>query len=426
MQVSSVRKIINSESIKLAIAEKIDAASFASWIEPLNINIIADKLVLTAQNQFSADFIKSVYSNILESIASEFGLSLSLSVSGVIKPDNSSANDNKSQTFQPEIISLKDEKIGFDDFVVSGQNTFVLSACKKMVSGGANFSPLFIYGPSGCGKSLLAKCMNSECGGRTLMMSGGQFVSEFIRSMRDHTVFAFKDFCRNCDTFIIDDVQQIGGKRATMDEFIQLVMDLKAANKNIIITSDNAPGNLTGFDRRAQSLFASGLTADVAVPDLNVRKIMLTRSGVALDVAEILAHRIVDNGHLISGVVNKIKTYTEIMNERVTIKVAEKLLSDVLEKNKTPLSMVRAMSEKLGVSFDAVCSSSRTRGLVRSRQIMMTALKSSTKLSLSEIGNLIGGRDHATVLYSIKQIEKLKLSDLIVSAEIDQMISVCR
>lgn len=424
MQALSAKIIINAESVKQAISEKIESVAFNSWIAPLDIKIIADKLLLTAQNQFSADFINGVYSNVLKSVASEFGLSLQICAMGSKKIV--SANDNKTQVFHPETNLGKNTKTGLADFITSDKNAFAVSACKKLVSGGAFFSPLFIYGPSGCGKSMLAGCINNEISGRTLQMTGSQFVSEFIRAMNAHSVFAFKDFCRNCDTFILDDVNQIGGKRASMDEFMQLIVDLKSANKNIILTSDNAPGNLTGFDRRNQSLFASGLTVDMSGPDENVAKTMLVRGGVALDVAESLSKRLNLDGHLITGVINKIKTYHELMGERVTLNVAEKILSDVLAKNKTPLSMVRSMSEKLGVSFDAVCSSSRTRGLVRARQIMMVALKSSTKLSLSEIGNLIGGRDHASVLYAMKQIDEQKTSDLILTAEIDQMIQICK
>lgn len=295
-----------------------------------------------------------------------------------------------------------------------------------MASGTAAFSPLFIYGATGCGKTLLAQCINTAANGRTLMMTGSQFVAEFSRSLREHSIFAFKDFCRNCDTFILDDVHVLAGKKATTEEFLSLVMDLRSANKNIVLTSNVAPAGLTGFDRRIQSLLASGLVADIAVPSVTAKKTMLVRNGVALDVAEMLSKRISGDGHLIAGVAMKIKTYSELMGEKVTVDVATKLLSDTLGKNKTPLSMVKSMCEKLGVSYDAVCGSGRARTLVRARQIMMVALKSATKLSLAEIGRLVGDRDHATVLYAISQIDKARASDLMLVAEIDQMIEECR
>lgn len=285
------------------------------------------------------------------------------------------------------------------------------------------FSPLFIYGPSGCGKSLLADCIESAASGRTIKMSGGQFVAEFTRSLHDRSIFAFKDFCRNCDTFILDDVQALAGKRATCEEFAQLIMDLRASGRNIVLTANVAPNSLAGFDRRMQSLFASGLVADVAAPTINVRRIMLMRAGVASDVADSIAARIAGDGHLVSGVATKIKAYTELMGATVDMDIAQRLLADTLQRAKTPIAMVKSMCEKLAVSYDAVCGRSRSRGVVLARQMMMVVLKDATNMSLTEIGRVCGDRDHATVLYAIAQIEKLKKTDLVLSAQIAQMIA---
>jgi len=420
------KKSVTTESIKSVIAEKMDSAAYNSWVAPLKFDISDSDVFVTAANQFSADFIKSVYLNILESVAGDFGLKLHFGIAGAKPVSVNSANDNKSVAYVPATPAVTSTPVAFDGFIASEENAFVLSACKKLASGSASFSPLFIYGAAGCGKSLLANCINTVASGRTLMMTGAQFVSEFGRAMREHTVFAFKDFCRNCDTFILDDVHVLGGKRATMEEFLHLLMDLRTQNKNIVLTANAAPGNLGGFDRRTMSLFASGLVADITAPTSSVKKSMLTRNGVTTDVADMLAGRVAGDGHLVMGVAMKIKTYTELMGERVTIAVAEKLLGDTLQKNKTPLSKVKSMCEKLGVSYDEVCGSGRARTLVRARMVMMFALKSVTKLSLAEIGRLVGDRDHATVLYAMSQVEKLRASDLILGAEIDQMINECQ
>jgi len=203
-------------------------------------------------------------------------------------------------------------------------------------------------------------------------------------------------------------------------------MDLKNAGKSVVLTANAAPSALSGFDRRVQSLFASGLVVDVVAPNAFVRRKMLLDAGVRMDVANELAGSIAADGHLVDGVINKIRTYTELMGETVDMMVASRLLGDVLSKNKTPISMVKAMCEKMGVSFDEICGNSRTRRLVRARQIMMSALKSATNLSLTEIGNVCGGRDHATVVYALSQIENQKASDLILCAEIDDMVKLCK
>lgn len=426
MQATAKKLVTTPESIKMAMATKMDSDAYTSWIAPTKIDVCSNVLSVIAPNQFSADFIKSVYLNVLESVASDFGLTLHIGTAVSTKAPAPTANDNVSKTFIPVPVAQKSAPVAFDNFISSEENAFVLSACKKLASGSVSFSPLFIYGSTGCGKTLLAECISSASDARVLMMSGGQFVSEFGRSMREGSVFAFKDFCRNCDTFILDDVQVLAGKKATTEEFVQLVLDLRAANKNVVLTANAAPASLGGFDRRVQSLFASGLVADVAVPTKNIKKTMLVRSGVAMDVAEMLSGRIAGDCHLISGVAMKIKTYTELMGEKVTTAVAERLLSDTLIQHKTPLSMVKSMCSRLGVSFDEICGKGRSRTIVRARQIMMTALKAATSLSLAEIGRVVGDRDHATVLYAIAQVEKLKATDLIVAAEIEQMINECR
>lgn len=422
MQAATLTKQADIATIKDMIAAQMDSAAFTSWIAPLEFVAHDNVLTLTAQNQFSADYISGVYGAMIKNVAREFGLDVKIAVhSGVsVAPI---ANDNNVQSYAPVADTVA--PVAFDAFIPSDENMFALTAAKKVASGAVAFSPLFIYGPAGCGKTLLANCIKSESQ-NVLFMTGGQFVSEFTRALHQRTIFAFKDFCRNCDTFILDDVQSLAGKSATMDEFLQLVMDLRSMGKNIVLTSNVAPNNLSGFDRRAQSLLASGLAVDMAAPNAYVKRTMLVRAGVSPDVADAIANRIVGNGHMINGVVNKIKTYAELMGGKVTLEVAEHLLADTLEKFKTPVSMVKSMAEKLGVTYDAICGAGRAKSLVVARQIIMAVLKNSTKLSLSEIGMYVGNRDHASVLYALRQIEKMKESDLMLSAQINQLIAECK
>ncbi|MBP3340254.1 MAG: AAA family ATPase [Alphaproteobacteria bacterium] len=427
MQAAAKTQMTNLEVIKGAIAAKIDSAAFTSWIAPLSFDVVDDTLVLGAQNQFSADFINSVHSGVLAAVAAEFGLGLNIVVRGTAARSAAPiANDNKAQAYAPVATPAADMAATFDAFITKDENMFVVSACKKLAAGLVPFSPLFIYGVAGCGKSLLADCIAGAASGRVVKMSGAQFVSEFTRSLKEHNVFAFKDYCRNCETFILDDVQALSGKKASTEEFLQLVVDLRNAGKNVVLTANAAPSNLTGFDRHAQGLMASGLVADVVAPNAYVKTTMLKRAGVKADVADLLATRIANDGHMIAGVATKIKTYVDLMGAAVDMDVASRLLADTLQVVKTPMAMVRDMCEKLGVSYDAVCGNGRSRSLVLARQTMMAVLKEATSLSLAEIGNFVGGRDHATVLYGIKQIEKQKACDLVLAAQIQQLVCECK
>ncbi len=423
MQAIAIKQNINVESIRAAVADKIDSAAFQTWIAPLQFTVCQNCLDIIAQNQFTADYVKREYGKILGNIAADFSLNINICVNGANRVVNS-ANDNVVCEYAP--VKNTQNKNGFDKFIACDENMFAVAACKKIALSNASFSQLFIYGNAGCGKSMLLDCIYNSSEKHIVKMSGGQFVMEFTRSLRDKTIFSFKDYCRKCDIFMMDDVCALAGKRATMDEFLQLLIDLKNAGKSVVLTANAAPNALTGFDRRVQSLFASGLVVDVAQPNAFVRRAMLIRGGVKADVAEELSKRISADGHLVNGIINKIKTYTELMGESVDMDVASRLLGDLLAKNKTPNSMVKSMCEKMSVSFDEICGNSRTRRLVRARQIMMAALKGATNLSLTEIGNVCGGRDHATVVYALAQIEKQKATDLILNAEIDDMIKICK
>ena len=425
MQAIVTKQNVNLESIKGAISAKIGSAGFTAWIAPLQMTVCENCLNLVAQNQFTADYIKREYGKTLENIAADFLLDLKISVSSNNNVYVNTANDNIVCEYTPK-CETKQSKNSFEKFICCDENMFAVAACKKVALGNASFQQLFIYGPSGCGKTLLANCICSESDNNVLMMSGGQFVAEFTRSLRDKTIFSFKDHCRECDVFILDDVCALAGKRASTDEFLQLVMDLRKSGKTVVLTANVSPNALSGFDRRIQSLFASGLVIDVAAPNAFVRRNILLKAGIDMTVATELSKTVAADGHLVDGIINKIKSYTELMGERVDMNVASRLLGDVLSQNKTPLMMVKSMCEKMGVSYDEICGNSRARRLVRARQIMMAALKNGTNLSLTEIGNVVGGRDHATVIYALSQIENQKSSDLMLNAEIDEMIKICK
>jgi len=419
--------MVNLDAIKVNIKSKMDSAAFDSWIKPLVGTIDNNTVNFIAPNQFSVDFIKSAFSNILMDVCKEFGLSVAVRAGHGVQSPTVAMNDNAVRsTYYAPIKCDSGKSAAFDEFLLSEENAFALTALKKMATGSVSYSPLFLYGPSGSGKTLLIECFEGSASGSVLRMTGSQFVSEFLRAMTEKNVFAFKDYVRKYDTFILDDVQSLCGKRATTEEFIALVIDLSQMGKNIIITSDAAPSMLSGFDKRVRSVLASGLVVDIVPPTGTVRKNMLVRAGLNFDLAEKLSARICANGHLVAGVMKKLVAWTELMDSEITLDVAEKILSDSIAQIKTPLQMVRNMCTRMGICFDEVSSNSRTRAVVRARMIMFAALKSGTTLSLSEIGRLVGGRDHATVLYGLSQIEKMKTTDMMIVADIDSMIAETR
>ena len=157
MQATNIKRQINVDAIKNEIASKMDAACFSSWINPLNFSVENGVLVLTAPNQFTADFVSATYSNIINNVARDYDLSVCVRVGATKIVATRGANDNNAQTYSAPVVADVKQYSDFDSFVSCEENAFVLSACKKMAAGAVSFSPLFIYGPAGCGKSTLGK-----------------------------------------------------------------------------------------------------------------------------------------------------------------------------------------------------------------------------------------------------------------------------
>jgi len=290
------------------------------------------------------------------------------------------------------------------------------------VAGTVSFSPLVIYGPTGSGKSMLLDLLSKNTRARIVHTTGAVFVSDFVRSMKDNTVFAWKDAMRGCDIFIMDDIQGLAGKRASAEEFMSLLSDLMRDKKTVVLSSNIAPDRITGFDRRLVSILASGLSVDLTAPSIDVREKILLTSGIAQKDAHDIAARAPANGHVLSGIVKKISAWRELSCGELSAPVLERLLGDVLSKQNSPTKMVKDCCAKLGVAFDDVMSTTRTRAVVFARQKIMAALKGATNLTLAEIGRLVGGRDHASVLYAISQIDKAKETDMLLASEIMDLI----
>jgi chromosomal replication initiator protein len=398
--------------VKSIIRSKMNGDAYGAWIEPLAVSEEDGRIILTANSRFNADFIRATLGNVLRAVEDENNVSIVLDFRRpalrVIGP--SAARPPAEPPPRPD----------FDGFVCCDANSFAVSAVKKCAAGAVSFSPLVICGPTGAGKSLLLELLGRNAGARVFATTGARFVSDFVRGVKDGSVFLWKDALRRCDMFVMDDIQGLAGKRASADEFMSLLDDLIRMGKNIVLTSGVAPSQITGFDRRLASVLASGLSVDLAAPDDGVRQRILEKSGVPGPAAKAIAARTPANGHVLAGICKKIAAWRELDCGDLSESVLEKLLGDVLEKQRTPLCIVKSMCAKLGVAFEDVSSSARTRAIVFARQKIMCAMKMATSLTLAEIGRLVG-RDHASVLYAMSQIEKAKQTDMLLESEISEL-----
>ena len=314
-------------------------------------------------------------------------------------------------------------KYTFDTFVIGASNRFAHAAAVAVAEAPAKaYNPLFVYGESGLGKTHLLHAIGHYA--RTMFpnvrvryVNSEEFTNDFINSIRDDKASAFQARYRSVDVLLIDDIQFLQGKLQTQEEFFHTFNTLHNANKQIVITSDLPPKELSGFEDRMRTRFESGLLTDVQPPDLETRiailrkKAIQDRMSVPDDVLEYIASKFSTNIRELEGALIRVTAFSNLNRQAVDLPLAEVVLKDVLP-NETPNQITAATIMAVTAAYYAVtmedlCGSSRSRQLVTARQIAMYLCREMTDLSLPKIGQHFGGRDHTTVMHADRKIREL-------------------
>ena len=328
---------------------------------------------------------------------------------------------------RPEPSSPGDTRLNpkytFDTFVIGASNRFAHAAAVAVAEAPAKaYNPLFVYGESGLGKTHLLHAIGHYA--RTMFpnvrvryVNSEEFTNDFINSIRDDKASAFQNRYRSVDVLLIDDIQFLQGKLQTQEEFFHTFNTLHNANKQIVITSDLPPRELSGFEDRMRTRFESGLLTDVQPPDLETRiailrkKAIQDRMKVPDDVLEYIATNFSTNIRELEGALIRVTAFSNLNRQPVDLPLAEIVLKDVLP-NETPNQVTAATIMAVTAAYYAVtledlCGSSRSRQLVTARQIAMYLCREMTDLSLPKIGQHFGGRDHTTVMHADRKIREL-------------------
>jgi chromosomal replication initiator protein len=314
-------------------------------------------------------------------------------------------------------------KYTFDTFVIGASNRFAHAAAVAVAEAPAKaYNPLFVYGESGLGKTHLLHAIGHYA--RTMFpnvrvryVNSEEFTNDFINSIRDDKASAFQARYRSVDVLLIDDIQFLQGKLQTQEEFFHTFNTLHNANKQIVITSDLPPRELSGFEDRMRTRFESGLLTDVQPPDLETRiailrkKAIQDRMKVPDDVLEYIATNFSTNIRELEGALIRVTAFSNLNRQSIDLPLAEIVLKDVLP-NETPNQVTAATIMAVTAAYYAVtledlCGSSRSRQLVTARQIAMYLCREMTDLSLPKIGQHFGGRDHTTVMHADRKIREL-------------------
>jgi len=311
----------------------------------------------------------------------------------------------------------------FETFVIGSSNRFAHAAAVAVAEAPAKaYNPLFIYGESGLGKTHLLHAIGAYAkdlygGVRVRYVSSEEFTNDFINSIRDDKSSAFQRRHRDVDILLVDDIQFLENKEATQEEFFHTFNTLYNANKQIVISSDRPPKQLTTLEDRLRSRFEWGLITDVQPPELETRIAILRkkaaqdRLNAPDDVLEYIASKISKNIRELEGALIRVTAFASLNRQPVDLALAEIVLKDLIPDESGPEitsgTIMAQTAAYFSLSLDELCGSSRSRALVNARQIAMYLCRELTDLSLPKIGQTFGGRDHTTVMHADRKIREL-------------------
>lgn len=334
---------------------------------------------------------------------------------------------------------LFNPKFNFENFVVGGNNRFAYAASLAVAESPAEaYNPLFLYGGSGLGKTHLMQAIGiqvikNDPTSNVLYISSETFTNELIEAINTQNTNQFKEKYRNIDILLIDDIQFLEGKEATQEEFFHTFNTLYENNKQIVISSDRPPSNLQKLDERLTTRFGFGITADVQPADFETRvailkkKIELAEIEIDNDIEEVcnlIAEKIKYNIRELEGAMNRMISFSEIMNNKIDLDFAKIVLKDIYrdtDKAIAPERIRSTVASYYDIKVSDLDSKRRTAEVALARQVAMYLCRESTDFSFCKIGEIFGGRDHSTVMSNCNKIQNLYQEDELIKYDIDEI-----
>lgn len=402
--------------------EQITDVAYKTWfsrLRPVSLNFEKGLALIETPSEFHRQTLLRCYSTLLsEAFKSVFGSKIDFSL--VVR------DEPKEKLPEPE--QEKEEEFTFENFVVGPSNRFAHAACQAVASQPAIlYNPLFIYGDPGLGKTHLlyavAKEFRQNFPSRNVVyIKGEDFTNEVIEGIRLGTMPQVREKYRTADLLLMDDVQFIAGKASTQEEFFHTYDTLHESKKQIILTSDRPPKEIATLEDRLQSRFESGLLADIGAPDFETRTAIVARKAESLNleipdsVCRYIANKLKNNIRQLEGAVKKLRAFHLIEEKPINLATAQAAISDIMNTSQpTPVTVDKIIEEVArtfgNVTPEDIRSQKRNSNISEARQISMYIVRETTGLSMVEIGNTFGGRDHSTVVYATRQVENRMKKD---------------
>lgn len=437
------------------LREEIGDSDYRAWLEKITLGAIrGDELILLLPDPYLRDTVRNKYGHRLSELwcqenkglrrvefdvgrCSETSVGQEVIPLSIKTPDLSGNNFNNNLNNRDhnnnDWGAVLDKRFTFDTFVVGKPNEFAYACARRVAETPASpgFNPLFLYGGVGLGKTHLMHAIGAELmktgQNSVAYMSAEKFMHRFIAAIQSRSTIEFKEQLRSVNVLMIDDIQFLIGKDSTQEEFFHTFNALVDAGRQIIVSCDKSPSDLSGLEDRLRTRLGCGMVADIHATTFELRvsilEVKAKASGVIIPikVLEFLAHKITSNVRELEGALNRLIAHATLFNRPVTLDIAHEVLHDILrahDRRVTVDEIQKKVAEHWGIRLTDMSSARRARNVARPRQVAMYLSKQLTSCSLPEIGRKFGNRDHTTVMHAVNRVAELMQQDGMLAEDI--------
>ena len=435
----------------------LSSQQYKTWVHPLDGAIINGEIVIVAPNRFLLVWARDNYSKDLKRLAkdssgSQLPIRFTLKTpppadQNVSEPEATELPTNTSEPVDSKVAKKNNRlpqlnpAFTFDSFVTGRGNQLARAAALQVCDNPAKaYNPLFIYGGVGLGKTHLVQAIGNVTaektpGAKILYIHAEKYVSDVVSAYQHKSFEQFKRFYHSLDLLLIDDIQFFAKKARTQEEFFYLFNALMQSKKQVVMTCDTFPKEISGMEDRLVSRFGSGLTVAIEPPELELRVAILLKKAeeddlnLSEEVAFFVATHIQSNVRELEGALKRITAYANFTKEPVSVSLAKEALKDLLASNSkliTIESVQKCVADYYKLKVSDMFSKKRTRSVARPRQMAMALSKELTSYSLPDIGDAYGGRDHTTVLHACRKIAELRTTDTNTARDFNALIQILR
>jgi len=451
----SVEKKIDWKVIQATMKKKLGQDIFESWLKKIElIEEFNNYVLISVSTRFIRDWITSRYLDQILQIIKEYKNNI-IRIEFVIEDNNNKKSEsfennleqNNENSIKNNVSFIKDSFLqynridpnkNFDNFVTGPSNKLAFEASKKVSQDVSHYNPLYLYSGVGMGKTHLLNSIGLSLKekNKVMFISAERFMYQFVKSIKSNEMVKFKEYFRNTDILLIDDIQFMNGKEAMQEEFFHTFNALIEKGSQIIVSADRPPNKLTRIQERIKSRFSGGLVVDIQNSDYELRyKIIKSKTNelelfysnqinITKEIQEFISNEIRTSIRELVGALNRIVSFSRIYNKVPSLSEVRVILKDLLNlsENKVTIDFIQTIVCKFfKISKNEMLSPRRSRYLVRPRQTAIYLSKMLTSKSLPEIGRAFSNRDHTTVIHSVKTIDKLRKEDNELNINIDSL-----